>query len=107
MLARLNGRHGRYSVYMVRCSHHHRIDVFLLIEHLPEIPISFGLRIFPECPRGVIPIHITECHYVFSFHVFKVCRTHTAHAYAGDVQFVTRGCMAWPSKHMTDYNGER
>src|SRR5258705_520722 len=58
------------SMKVIRCRHHHSIDVLLLIEHPPKVRVAFGFWKLLEDAGGMRRIDVTKGDDVF---ILKLC----------------------------------
>jgi hypothetical protein len=107
MFAGLHGGHGNQGVRVVWRGDKHRLDVFLLVEHLAIVRVKLRVGVFLERVGRVIVIHVTECHNVLRLKRLQVRSAHPAHANAGDVNFLARRSLACSAQHVPGEKGDR
>ena len=123
MLAQRHRGQGDGGVQMIGCRNQHRVDVFLLVEHLPEIRVLPGVPVrFPEfhvLRRGlsrarleaavertlhIREVHIAHRHDVLREHLRHVAHPHAADPHAGDVELRAGGAVAGATEHHTRHD---
>src|SRR5580765_6705145 len=60
------------GMQMVGSRHDHGVDLLHLVEHLAVIGELLGMFILLKHVRGMVLVHIAQCHDVFAFHVAEV-----------------------------------
>jgi hypothetical protein len=86
MLTQLDGSHRGEGMDMIRRGHNDRVDVFLLVQHLPVVFVLFRVRKSLERPRRLPPVHIAESHNVLARHLADVMPSLAADTDPGHVQ---------------------
>jgi hypothetical protein len=79
----------------------------LLIEHLPEVLVNFGLGIEIEDRRGVLGVEVAECDDVFAPAAGHVILAHAANAHGGEPELVAGHLVANTSQDMARHHQQR
>ena len=107
MFAGLHGGHGNQCVRVIRRGDKHRLNVFLLVEHLAVVRVKLRVGVFLERMSRVIVVHITECHDVLRLEGLQIRSAHPTDADAGDVDFLARRGLTCATQHVPGENGDR
>jgi len=106
MLAGLDGCHGDHGVSVIRRGNDDRVDILLLVDHLPVVLVGLGLRILGEYFGGVAGIDVTQRDDILTGALLEIVLPHAPHADGRDIQFPAGRSLAPGSDHVTGHNAE-
>ena len=86
MLAHFHCCDRHDCMVMIRRAYHYSLDAFLLVQHLAEIFVAFGVGILLERLGGVVPVHVAQGDDIFAGDLLQVPSALAANAHSGDVQ---------------------
>ena len=106
VLACPHRRHGDDGMGVVGGSHNHGLDVFLLLQHLPEIAIHLRLRILLIDLGRVRLVHVAQGHNILPRAFLDIVLSHAPHADAGNIELAAGWRLAPRPDDVTWDNGK-
>ena len=84
---------------VVRSGNHHRVDFFLLVEHLAEVRPLTGFWIPLKYGSGILFIDIAQRHNILGLTRTYVVLAHAANAHAGYIKLFARRLCQDAARH--------
>jgi hypothetical protein len=94
MFAHFDCHRGNDRVQMIRRRHDNRVQRLFGFEHLAEIAIELGLRMFGPRARRSVFVHVANRHDIFAGAKVHIARAFAHHTNDTDIHLVIGGNLA-------------